>query len=222
MKTYNTFDIIGPIMIGPSSSHTAGAARIAKLSRDIAGSGFNKVIFYLHGSFKSTYKGHGTDKALVGGVLGMRPDDENIRDSLKIAAEKGIQIVFDEINLEKAHPNTVKTVFIYPDGHEYFTIGSSIGGGAVIIENINGVDLNYTGRYPTILIKYSDRTGVIAECCSVLAKHKHNIANIKSSRVDGKVTLIIEMDVNVSEEALAELEKVKDVNSVKYVRAGGY
>ena len=134
MREYSVFDILGPIMIGPSSSHTAGAARLGKEAREIVGEDFKAVKFYLHGSFAATYKGHGTDRALVAGTLGMEPDDEHLRDALQIAKEKGIDVEFIPADLgTDKHPNTVKMVFIMKDGTEKEVTGSSIGGGNVLM-----------------------------------------------------------------------------------------
>ncbi len=132
MREYSVFDILGPIMIGPSSSHTAGAARLGKEAREIVGEDFKAVKFYLHGSFAQTYKGHGTDRALVAGILGMEPDDDHLKDALNIAKEKGIDVEFIPADLgTDKHPNTVKMVFIMKDGTEKEVMGSSIGGGNV-------------------------------------------------------------------------------------------
>ena len=132
MREYSVFDILGPVMIGPSSSHTAGAARLGKDARDIVGDDFKAVKFYLHGSFAQTYKGHGTDRALVAGTLGMEPDDEHLRDALNIAKDKGIDFEFIPADLgEDKHPNTVKMVFTMNDGSTKEITGSSIGGGNV-------------------------------------------------------------------------------------------
>lgn len=132
MREYSIFDILGPIMIGPSSSHTAGAARLGKEALKIVGEDFKSVIFYLHGSFAQTYKGHGTDRALVAGVLGMEPDDDRLRDALDIARDKGIEVEFIPTDLGPSkHPNTVKMVFIKEDGSKEEVTGSSIGGGNV-------------------------------------------------------------------------------------------
>lgn len=132
MREYSVFDILGPIMIGPSSSHTAGAARLGKEARAIVGEDFKAVKFYLHGSFAETYKGHGTDRALVAGTLGMEPDDDHLKDALNIAKEKGIDVEFIPADLgTDKHPNTVKMVFIMKDGTEKEIVGSSIGGGNV-------------------------------------------------------------------------------------------
>ena len=136
MKNYGLFDVIGPIMIGPSSSHTAGACRLGRISKIIYARDIKKVIFHLHGSFKNTYQGHGTDRALVGGILGYDTDDERIRDSLNIAKSRGIDFSFVPMDLLFAHPNTVKTEFIDPNGESFYVIGSSIGGGAINIGSL--------------------------------------------------------------------------------------
>lgn len=132
MREYSVFDILGPIMIGPSSSHTAGAARLGKEARNIVGEDFESVKFYLHGSFAETYKGHGTDRALVAGTLGMEPDDDHLKEALDIAKEKGIDVEFipADLGIDK-HPNTVKMVFTMKDGSKQEIMGSSIGGGNV-------------------------------------------------------------------------------------------
>ncbi len=143
MKNYGVFDILGPVMIGPSSSHTAGAARLGKIGQEIADKDFYKVTFYLHGSFAKTYKGHGTDRALAAGVLGMEPSDERIKYSLNIAKEKGIDVEFIETDLGYVHPNTVKMIFHYKDRDDYYIIGSSIGGGNILITNINGNEVEF-------------------------------------------------------------------------------
>ena len=145
MKNYGVFDILGPVMIGPSSSHTAGAARLGKIGQEIVDGNFYKVTFYLHGSFAKTYKGHGTNRALVAGVLGMDPSDERIKDSLNIAKEKGIDIEFVETDLGYEHPNTVKMIFHYKNKDDYYIIGSSIGGGNILITNINGNKVEFSG-----------------------------------------------------------------------------
>ena len=191
MKDYGVFDVIGPVMIGPSSSHTAGAARIGKIARDILGTDFNRVIFYLHGSFAKTYKGHGTDKALVAGVLGMGPSDENLRNSFEIAQAQGIAYEFIEADLGYQHPNTVKIVFKSKDKKDSYIIGSSIGGGNVLITNINGNKVEFTGDYPTLLIKYYDRKGIISRITSVIANNDINIASMKVTREDNIATMVV-------------------------------
>jgi L-serine dehydratase len=220
MKNYSVFDILGPAMIGPSSSHTAGAARLGKTAREIAGGSFYKITFYLHGSFAKTYKGHGTDKALVAGVLGMGPSDERIKDSLNIAKEKGIDAQFIESDLGYEHPNTVKIVFHYKDKDDYYIIGSSIGGGSILITNINGSKVNFSGDYPTILIKYKDQKGSISRISSILSYEDINIANMKVTR-EGKIaTMVMEIDGPIKSgivdiiSSLDEVIYVTGINSI--------
>lgn len=211
MKNYSVFDILGPVMIGPSSSHTAGAARIGKIAKELANDSFYKVSFYLHGSFAKTYKGHGTDKALVAGILGMDPSDEKIRNSLDIAEEKGIDIEFIEENLGYVHPNTAKIVFHYKNKESYYIIGSSIGGGNVIITNINGTEIEFSGDYPTILIKYKDRKGVISRISSILSVRDINIATMKVTRDNKIATMITELDSPIEDHILDEISSLDEI-----------
>ncbi|HBT51796.1 MAG TPA: L-serine ammonia-lyase, iron-sulfur-dependent, subunit beta, partial [Petrotoga sp.] len=175
MKSFGIFDVIGPIIIGPSSSHTAGAVRIALVARRIAGIGYNHVNFFLHGSFAATYKGHGTDKALIGGILGFEPSDERIKNSILHAKEAGITYNFIPIELEDAHSNTVKIEFNYPDGSCFYVIGSSIGGANIEITNINGTSVTFTGENPTLLFRYKEQKGMIAYISNALYAKGHNI-----------------------------------------------
>lgn len=214
MKNYGVFDILGPIMIGPSSSHTAGAARLGKIGREIANTSFTGVSFFLHGSFAKTYRGHGTDRALVAGVLGMEPSDERIKDSLSIAKEKGIDIEFIETDLGYEHPNTVKIVFHYKNKEDYYLIGSSIGGGNILITNLNGINIEFTGNYPTILIKYTDRKGSISRISSILSNEDINIATMKVSR-EGKIaTMVMEIDSPIED---IIINKIKALDEIIYI-----
>lgn len=211
MKDYGIFDILGPVMIGPSSSHTAGATRLGKMAREIADNTFYKVTFYLHGSFAKTYKGHGTDRALVAGILGMEPSDERIRDSLNIAKEKGIQIEFIEKDLGYEHPNTVKIVFSYYDKEDYYIVGSSIGGGNILITDVNGNKVEFSGNYPTILIRYIDQKGSISRISSILAKEDINIATMKVSR-EGKIaTMIMEIDNPIKDNIINNIANLDEI-----------
>lgn len=217
MKDYKTFDILGPIMIGPSSSHTAGAARLGKIGKEIAGDDFYKVEFYLHGSFGKTYKGHGTDKALAAGVLGMEPSDERIRDSLKIARDRNLQIDFIEADLGYEHPNTVKMVFKYEHKEDIYVIGSSIGGGSIIITDINGNKIDFTGEYPTILLKYEDKKGVISIISSILASNDLNIATMKVTRDKNIATMVCEIDTEINDKAIEEISSLSEISYVKFI-----
>ncbi len=214
MKDYNFFDVVGPIMIGPSSSHTAGAARIAKAASEIAGTGFIKVVFNLHGSFAETYLGHGTDKALVAGVLGYEPDDERIKHSYEIAAENGIEVEFEKIIIPNGHPNTVKLDFHYPDGSVQEIVGISVGGGAYEITEVNGLEVSLDGRHPTIILNYFEQKGVISKISSLLADNDYNISTIKNILSEDNVSLIIELDDPLGEHLL---EKINDMDIFKNV-----
>ena len=215
MKDYSAFDILGPIMIGPSSSHTAGAAKLAKIAMEIAGDGFSRIEFYLHGSFAKTYKGHGTDKALVAGILGFEPSDERLRESFKIANEKNIIIEFIETDLGYQHPNTVKIVFKYIDKEDFYVLGSSIGGGSIIIHDINGDLLEFTGNYPTMIVKYNDIKGVISKVSAILASSELNIATMKVTRESSIATMLCELDTEMDEETM---DMIKNLNEISYVR----
>ena len=140
----NVFDILGPVMIGPSSSHTAGAARIGLVTRALLGKTPVKAHIFLHGSFAKTYKGHGTDKALVAGILGMQTDDERIRFSLDVAKKEGLEIQIETGELENTHPNTAEITLTAADGEKVSLRGSSIGGGNILITRVNGMEVALT------------------------------------------------------------------------------
>ena len=204
MNTYGVFDILGPIMIGPSSSHTAGAARLGKVARAICGKPMKKVTFLLHGSFGKTYKGHGTDKALVAGILGMEPSDTHLRNSLEIAKEKNIEIEFKEVDLGDAHG-----VF-----HEI--VGSSIGGGSIKITEVNGSVVEFTGEYPTLIISHKDVPGAVSKVTAIVYEHNINIAFMKVFRTErGKAArMVFEMDSPITKDIIDEIKKVEAVEKL--------
>lgn len=215
MKDYGVFDILGPVMIGPSSSHTAGAARLGKIAKEIVGTEFNKVIFYLHGSFGKTFEGHGTDKALVAGILGMDPSDEELRDSFKIAKSKNIEFEFIEADLGYEHPNTVKIVFKFDEDEDIYITGSSIGGGSILITDINGNKVEFSGDYPTMLIKYIDQKGVISRISSILSTNEINIATMKVIRENNIATMVVETDSNINEEITKQIQHLSEILYIK-------
>lgn len=219
MRDYGVFDILGPIMIGPSSSHTAGAARLAKVASIIAGGTIKKVEFLLHGSFAQTYKGHGTDKALVAGILNMDPWDEDLKRSFSIAVEKGIEIKFTETDLGDVHPNTVKFVITKNDGHTTEVTGSSIGGGNILVFNIDGQNVEFTGERPTILTQHKDLPGVISKISSILFDENTNIANMRVYRSGkGKMaTMALETDSLISEKVMSEIKGIEEIDVVKFI-----
>lgn len=215
MKDYGVFDILGPIMVGPSSSHTAGAARLGKIAKEIVGTKFDSVTFYLHGSFGKTFKGHGTDKALVAGILGMDPSDELLKDSFEIAKSQNIKFEFVEADLGYEHPNTVKIVFKSEENEDIYVTGSSIGGGSIMITDINGNKVEFSGDYPTMLIKYLDQKGVISRISSILSTNEINIATMKVIRENNIATMVVETDSLINRNIVEAIEKLDDIIYIK-------
>ena len=208
MANIGIFDVLGPIMIGPSSSHTAGAARLGKIARTIVNKPIKDVTFLLHGSFKETYKGHGTDRALVAGILGMMPDDERLRDALLIAEKEGLEVHFLPADLGQVHPNTVKILMTDCDDINWEVLGSSIGGGLVEIYEINGNKVKITGEYPTIITCHDDIPGTVSKVSTLFYDNDINIAHMTLVRSQkGKdATMTFEVDNNVSEELIAAIK----------------
>ncbi|MDD4780380.1 MAG: L-serine ammonia-lyase, iron-sulfur-dependent subunit beta [Tissierellia bacterium] len=217
MKKVNSiFDVLGPIMIGPSSSHTAGAARLAKIASSIAGENIVKVKFYLHGSFMHTYKGHGTDRALLAGIMGLDPYDEQLRDSFELAQKINLKYEFIPQDLGPVHPNTVKFEIENESGAKTVIMGSSTGGGAVLITNINGYEVKFTSDYFTLIINYPDVKGVITSVSSILSQEGINIATMNVSRKSkGKeATMIIETDGDVNDDIINKIKELEIVTTV--------
>ena len=216
MANIGIFDVLGPIMIGPSSSHTAGAARLGKIAGTIVNKPIKEVSFLLHGSFRETYKGHGTDRALVAGILGFLPDDPNLKDSISIANEKGIIIRFLPADLGQVHPNTVKFLIKDIEDIEWEVLGSSIGGGLVEIHEINGKKVKVTGEYPTIITCHDDVPGTVSKISTLFYENKINIAFMSLSRNQkGKdATMTLEVDTNISDEIINEIKSINGVNRV--------
>lgn len=213
------FDVIGPIMVGPSSSHTAGAARLGNIASRICGQDLERVDFYLHGSFAKTYQGHGTGKALLGGILGMLPSDEGIRDSDIIAKEKGLEYAYHQTDLGDVHPNTVKIVMQPKNGGLCEVIGSSVGGGNILITSINGMDMQFSAGYPTIITKHIDKPGIVAQVTSVLSAHDINIAFLKVFRRSrgSEASMVIETDQKIDNKIIRELENMSGIKKVIFV-----
>ncbi|WP_026674323.1 L-serine ammonia-lyase, iron-sulfur-dependent subunit beta [Alkalihalobacterium bogoriense] len=215
MKYRTVFDIIGPVMIGPSSSHTAGAARIGRVARTLFQKQPTWVNISFYGSFAKTYKGHGTDVALVGGILDFDTDDPRITSSFKIAEEKGIMIKIFEEEAITDHPNTAKVV-LGDEENELELIGISIGGGKIEIIELNGFELKLSGNHPAILVVHDDTFGVIANVSNIVAKHEINIGHMEVSRKEKgqEALMVIEVDQNVEFELLQQLESLPNVNKV--------
>ena len=195
----NVFDIIGPIMVGPSSSHTAGAVRIGRIARALLNEEPCKVQITFHGSFARTYKGHGTDKAILGGLLGMRPDDRRIKDSLELAKQMGMSYCFKTADLGDVHPNTVLISTMGSSREKLEVLGSSVGGGNVLIRRVNGLEVDFTGANNTLLVFHRDTPGAVAAVTQLLAREGINIAQMKVFRFyrGGNAVMVIETDQSV-------------------------
>ena len=215
-------DVVGPVMIGPSSSHTAGAAKLAKTARLIYDKPFKKVSFGLGGSFASTYRGHFTDFALVAGALGMSEDDENLGHSFEIANEKGVEFDFYPTEIPSVYENTARITFYGEDG-EFFVEGASLGGGRILVTNINGLACELTATSPTVIVQQQDVKGVVSDVSTILAFNNINIGVMKVSRTSrgDKAFCVIECDDIITENVIDELRQVNNVLSVVVVNIKG-
>lgn len=209
----NVFDILGPVMIGPSSSHTAGAVRIGLITRALLGKEPEKAVILLHGSFAKTYKGHGTDKALIGGILGMRTDDSRIRQAPEIARQQGLFVEIITGDIDGAHPNTARISLSDASGHTVSLQGSSIGGGNIHITEVNHMPVSITGQHTTLIILHQDAPGTIAAVTEVMAEAGINICNFRLARNQkgGQAVMTIETDGQISQEqnhAISQLPNI--------------
>ena len=208
----HVFDIIGPVMIGPSSSHTAGAARIGRVARRLLGEAAVKADVGLYGSFASTYKGHGTDRAIAAGLMDMGVDDARIRDALGLAAEAGLSIQFHPVDLKDAHPNTA---VVRAEGlNRSVTVeAASVGGGSIRVRKINEMAVEFSGEANTIVIRHRDEPGVIAQVSGLLAGQSVNIATMQVFRsgVRGDAVMVIEVDELPGGSAMACLKAIRGV-----------
>ena len=202
----NIFDILGPVMIGPSSSHTAGAARMGNMARTLLGSEPVETKIHLHGSFAETGKGHGTDRAIVGGLLGMKPDDSHIPFAFDEAKERGLKYEIDAVALRDAHPNTAVIE------------ASSIGGGRIVVNKLDGIDVNFTGNFNTLVIRNQDENGAVAAVTSILSQIRVNVANMSLCRHKrgGDALMVIETDQHVKPNQVEFLSELPGIISVTY------
>lgn len=221
MAFISVFEVIGPNMVGPSSSHTAGAASIARLAWKMTHEKIRSVKFTLYGSFAQTYKGHGTDRALLGGMMGFETDDERIRDSFEIAEKEGIEFSFVANTVEtEVHPNTVDMEIEDVTGRKLTVRGESIGGGKVRLTRINGVKVLFTGEYHSLIVIHRDHPGVISKVTSNLGECHVNIAYLRVYRENkgGIAYMIIESDEEITQEIVDKIERnpfVKDTMLIK-------
>ena len=211
----NVFDIIGPVMIGPSSSHTAGAARLGKVAKIMFGKDIKKAHIYMHGSFAKTGKGHGTDKAIIAGLLGMEPDNENLRYSFEIAKEQSLEFEFSEIKLENVHPNTVRIELVGENDDKLRMEGSSVGGGSILVYKLNNYEVNLNFENPSIVVVHTDYPGVIAKVTDELYKYGVNICDFHLSRKSkgGEALMTIGMD------SMPDRKIEEDIYAIDYVSA---
>ena len=214
------FDLIGPVMIGPSSSHTAGAARIGLTAFNLLGEPVAEADIGLHGSFAKTYHGHGTDRAIAGGLMGMQVDDPRLRHSLELAEEQGIHIVFHPITLRGAHPNTARLTLKGIHGAELTMVAASIGGGNISIQELNDVHVDFSGKENTLIIQHIDRPGLIANVTGCLAQQHLNIATMQDFRksIGASAMMVLELDSIPTELTLMYLRVLDGVTGVTFLK----
>lgn len=217
----NLFDVIGPVMIGPSSSHTAGAVRLGNLAMAILGEPVKKAVIGLHGSFAQTYRGHGTDVAIVAGLQGWATDDSRIPQSFQWAKEAGVSFEFEIINLgELAHPNSVHFQVAGESGNSCTVVGASIGGGRVVISNIDNFPVELSGEFPAILTMHKDRPGAIALVTSILSTQGVNVAQMRVFRKQkgGLAAMLVETDQPIDDAELEVIGKLPHIQSVRRIQ----
>lgn len=214
----NLFDIVGPVMVGPSSSHTAGAVKIGYVSRKLMAQPIVKAQILLYGSFLATGRGHGTQLAIVAGLLGMQTDDSRIPDSFALAKEAGMEISFGEAKLKDAHPNSAQLILTGADGRELEIVGESIGGSRINIASIDGLSANFSGDYPTLIVHNLDQPGHVAEVTSMLSHKSVNIATMQLYRAGrgGHAVMVIECDQEVPQESICWLAHLEGIEKVTY------
>lgn len=214
----NIFDMMGPVMIGPSSSHTAGAARIGNMGRTLLGEEVARADIGLHGSFAETGFGHGTDRALLAGLLGMKPDDLRIPNAYEEANRAGMAYSFRTVELRDAHPNTALLELTGKSGKKLTLQASSIGGGAIVVNKIDGIDVNFTGDFSTLIVRNQDESGSVAAITSILSQVHINVANmsVNRHRRGGDALMVIETDQHIKPRQVEFLSELPGILSVTY------
>lgn len=219
----NIFEILGPVMVGPSSSHTAGAVRIGLMTRRLLAEQPVKAVIGMHGSFAATGLGHGTDRALVAGLLGMQPEDMRIPESFEYAREAGLAFSFETIQLRDAHPNSVVIEVVGEKGRDLTVQASSLGGGRIMINRLDDIDVNCTCEMPTLIVHNMDQPGHVAEVTSMLSHKSVNIANMSLYRDKrgGRAVMVVETDQPIPLESIKWLEHLEGVLKVTYINVEG-
>lgn len=218
----NIFDILGPVMVGPSSSHTAGAVRIGLITKKLLGSVPVKADITLSGSFASTGVGHGTDKALVAGLLGMDTDNIRIPESFDITREQNMEFTFSKMNIRDAHPNTALLKVEAASGRTVEVQASSLGGGRIMINKLDGIQINVTGERPALIVHNLDQPGHVAEVTSLMAHKSINIAtmNVYRDKRGGYAVMVLETDQNIPDSAIQWLKRVEGIIKVTRLNIG--
>lgn len=214
----NIFDMMGPVMVGPSSSHTAGAARIGNMGRTLLGEEVARADIGLHGSFAETGFGHGTDRALLAGLLGMKPDDLRVPNAYEEANRAGMAYSFRTVELRDAHPNTALLELTGKSGKQLTLQASSIGGGAIVVNKIDGIDVNFTGDFNTLIVRNQDESGSVAAITSILSQVHINVANmsVNRHRRGGDALMVIETDQHIKPRQVEFLSELPGILSVTY------
>ena len=214
----NIFDMMGPVMVGPSSSHTAGAARIGNMGRTLLGEEVARADIGLHGSFAEMGFGHGTDRALLAGLLGMKPDDLRIPNAYEEANRAGMAYSFRTVELRDAHPNTALLELTGKSGKQLTLQASSIGGGAIVVNKIDGIDVNFTGDFNTLIVRNQDESGSVAAITSILSQVHINVANmsVNRHRRGGDALMVIETDQHIKPRQVEFLSELPGILSVTY------
>jgi L-serine dehydratase len=217
-RKVSILDVMGPVMVGPSSSHTAGTARLGRVAHEILDDDPVCVRFFLHPPLAATYRGHGSDFALVGGAIGLNVDDSRIPEAIRIAEQMDVDITFTEEDLGDVHPNTVR-VEIESASREVEIVGSSVGGGVIEVFKINGFQTRFKGDSPTLLLFYRDRPGMIAEVANIIADEGINIASLYCSRKQRGKDAFMQVDVDspLSTSALQRIGSLPDVADARYL-----
>lgn len=209
----NLFDILGPIMVGPSSSHTAGAVRMGSMARALLGQQPVKARLLLHGSFASTGEGHGTHQALIAGLLGFAPDDARVPNSFSLAQKQGLDFSFEPITLRNAHPNSALIQLEGADGSQIEVAASSLGGGRIRVFQVDGLPCSFSGELPTLVVHNTDQPGCVSQVTGVLARRGLNVATLQLNR-DGRgesAVMVIESDHVIFERAAQEIRALPGI-----------
>ena len=218
----NLFDILGPVMVGPSSSHTAGAVRIGRIARRLLAEGTPaEAEIGLSGSFAATGRGHGTDRALIAGLLGMKPDDERIPNSFELAKEKGLRFSFAGVSLPGEHPNTARLRLTGKSGKQIFVTASSLGGGRIEVVELNGLRVSFSGELPTLIVQNRDQPGYVSDVTNMLSHREVNIATMRLYRdyPGGTAVMVLEVDKEVPKGGIDWLNRIDGIIRVTFIPA---